>query len=58
MHSCSEKLMDADDAVDGMGIACRGAKDENEILPRMQVWCVVFPGKVGCLKVDKKGLSG
>ncbi len=31
-----EKLLDAEDSVDGMGIACRGAKEESELLPRLK----------------------
>jgi hypothetical protein len=33
-----EKLMDAEDSVDGMGIACRGAKEESEMLPRLKAY--------------------
>ncbi len=33
-----EKLLDAEDSVDGMGIACRGAKEESEMLPRLKAY--------------------
>ena len=36
--SVREKLLDAEDSVDGMGIACRGAKEESEMLPRLKAY--------------------